>query len=130
MASWHAAPSRALLDALNLLAMQRLPDVRVLFADGLGYGLGLARRAVARLLLLHGSIASTDIVRGALSSWRSTALDRIGSDGFDAIERLLLREFADATAVAKARCPTGTASVMLPLGGHFPRPPPSDRLRN
>jgi transposase InsO family protein len=132
LAIWSSEPARALRDALDLVAMQWMPDQSVFFADGAGYGLGIAQRALARLAELHGLTAATDISRGVLTTWRLVnldRLDRLGRNGIDAVERLFLRELADATEKTTARCAPQATSATLPLAGRFQRPPPSDRLR-
>ncbi|MBI4700036.1 MAG: hypothetical protein HY744_02540 [Deltaproteobacteria bacterium] len=110
--------------------MQWQPKLRRLFADGFGFGLGHTRRALARLLHLHGPLAGTDVARGVLLAWRAAALDPLGPDGVYAVERLLERELARATVQATARFATDATSATLPFAGRFPRPPPTDRLRN
>lgn len=129
LAAWRVDPDRWLRDALDLVAMQWMPDVSALFADGVGYGLGHAHRAIARLLELHGLVAAADVSRGVLTAWRVTNLDRLGTQGVDAVERVVLRELTRATAEATARCATVQSSATLPLAGLFQRPPPSNRLR-
>lgn len=130
LAAWHADPPRCLRDALDLIAMQWLPEVRALFADGVGYGLGLAQRALATLVDVHGAAAAADVTRGVLACWRVTSLDRLGHDAIDAVQRLVLRELDRATLRATARCAADQTSATLSLAGHFSRPPPSNRLRN
>jgi len=130
LAAWHAEPARALRDALDLVAMHWTPATRSLLAGGAGLGLGLARRALARLGELHGVVGATDITRGVFATWRVANVDRLARDGLDAVERVVLAERADATAKATARCAVSASSVTLPSAGRFPRPPPSDRLRN
>lgn len=130
LAAWNAELARALRDALDLVAMQWTPATPGLLADGAGVGLGLARRALARLGELHGVASATDSTRGVLTTWRIANRDRLGRAGRDAVEQVVLGERADATANAEARCAAGASSVTIPIAGHFQRPPPSDRLRN
>lgn len=130
LAAWRAEPARALRDALDLVAMQWVPEQSVLFAGGAGFGLGLAQRAIARLTELHGLTAATDVIRGMLASWRVANLDRLGQGGLDAVEQVIVRGLADATPDTTARCAPPATSATLPLAGRFPRPLPSDRLRN
>jgi len=128
--AWRAEPASALRDALDLVAMQWVPQQSVIFADGAGFGLGLAHRAIARLAELHGLTAAADVIRGVLASWRIANLDRLGRDGLAAVEHVIVRGLADATPDSTARCAASATSATLPLAGRFPRPPPSDRLRN
>jgi transposase InsO family protein len=130
LAAWRAEPARALRDALDLVAMQWVPKQSVLFAGGAGFGLGLAQRAIARLTELHGLTAAADVIRGVLATWRIANLDRLGRDGLDAVEHVIVRGLADATPDTTARCPVSATSATLPLAGRFSRPPPSERLRN
>lgn len=130
VAAWRAEPARALRDALDLVAMQSMPEQSVLFAGGMGFGLGLAQRAIAGLADLHGLTAAADVTRGVLATWRVVNLDRLGADAIAAVEHVVARELADVTARATARCAPPATSATLPLAGRFPRPPPSDRLRN
>lgn len=129
LSAWRVDPARWLRDAIELVAMQWLPGVNALFADGVGYGLGQAHCALARLIDLHGLVAAADVTRGALSTWRVASLDRLGAQGADAVERVVHRELARTTAEATARCATVQTSATLPLPGLFQRPLPSDRLR-
>jgi len=127
---WRQDPTRWLHHALDLCAMQWLPTVSVLLAGGHGLGLAYIRSALRRLLDLHDPDATRDIAAGVLHAWTLTALDRLGPTGVAAIASLLGRELAAATHPPTPSLPHPPAAATLPLAGLFPRPPPSDRLRN
>jgi hypothetical protein len=129
-AAWRQDPASWLHDALDLIAMQWIPQARALFADGNGLGLGYLQAALSRLLELHGLAATQQIATGVLHRFRLTAVDRIGPNGTDAVAAILTRQLASATTTPTHPLAPTPTSATLSLAGLFSRPPLSDRLRN
>jgi hypothetical protein len=126
----HADPVRWLRDALDLLAMQWLPQERALLFDGDGLGLAWARGALAVLLDRFGA-GAFDIVTGVLDDFGRSRRDSLDDEGCTVILSLIQRELA----LARERQP----SVVLALDdesaipraiGRFQRSTDPDPLRN
>jgi hypothetical protein len=127
MAAFHADPLTWLRHALDLLAMQWLPDTGELLFGGIGLGQAYLLAALERLALLHGADAVADLARGALHDFRLANADRLGPHGAAAIAALLERSLE--TLASTPDCAALSASAMLLRTGKSPRPPPPNHLR-
>lgn len=125
MAAFRADPVAWLRHALDLLAMQWVPEQSALLFGGEGLGLQHLRRSLRHLCKQHDQ-AVADLVRGALHDFRLDHLQRLGEEGISAITALLERELAKVGT--KDHCAPATASAILARTGKTPRPPPSDPL--
>jgi len=89
-------PSRWLGQALDLLAMQWLPDERQLLFDGAGLGVAWCRGALDLLLRCHAGPATDDIVAGVLAEFQLRSFHSLGDAGLRAVAGVLEREVARA----------------------------------
>jgi hypothetical protein len=87
--AWRADPIQWLRDALDGLAAQWMPATGSLFAGGQGAALAWLEKS---LELIAQGPAPRPIALGVLYDFRRANVDRIGPQGLDAIEKILLRE--------------------------------------
>lgn len=129
---WLDDPCSWLRDALDALASQWIPSTDSLLFGGEGLGLAWLRRALARLVVLHGLASTTDIVTGALADIQLRRRDRLGDHGLDAVGRLVRRELdricAQRHATPNTHCPPSGNSATLWNIGQTSRPPPPNPL--
>jgi hypothetical protein len=97
-ATRSADPALWLRQALDVLAMQWLPDERQLLFDGAGLGIAWLCSALDLLLSRVGRSATYDIAVGALDQLRLRSVDSLGEDGVAAVARVLERELAHVHA--------------------------------
>ena len=93
-----ADPALWLRQALDVLAMQWLPDQRQLLFDGAGLGIAWISGALDLLLSRVGRLATNDIAADALAQLRLRSVDSLGDDGVAAVGHVLERELANAQA--------------------------------
>jgi transposase InsO family protein len=126
-------PASWLREALDALASQWQPRDAVLLFGGVGLGLGWLRASLARLVALHGLLAATDTVTGALADLRLRRHDHLGHAGFEAVAALVRRELGrlgpQHRAPPNTQCPPPANSATLWNIGRTTRPPAPDPLR-
>jgi transposase InsO family protein len=118
-------PASWLRDALDALASQWQPRDGALLFGGAGLGLGWLRGSLARLVALHGILAATDTVTGALADLRLRRHDHLGEAGFETVASLVRRELAllGRRAPPNTQCPPPANSAILWNIGRSTRPP-------
>lgn len=125
-------PASWLREALDALASGWLPSEGALLFGGAGLGLAWLRAALARLVALHGIVAATDTVSGALEDLRLRRRDHLGDRGFDAVAALVRSELARCgpqdRAPPNTQCPPPANSATLWNIGRTTRPPAPDPL--
>ncbi len=125
LAAFRADPVAWLRQALDLIAMQWLPQTGTLLCGGAGYGLGTMRAALRRIHQVHGHAAG-DVAAGTLHDFRLDHAERLGDRGLDAVAAMLRRELAKLGT--NHDCAPQAASAILARTGKKPRPPPSGHL--
>lgn len=126
-------PSSWLHEALDALAAHWMPARGELLFGGEGLGLGWLRGALARLITMHGLPCATDLITGALSSFRLAYRDRLAESGIEAVAALVHRELVrhrKRSAPSKPNCPPTQDSATLWNTGRTKRPPTPNHLRN
>ena len=86
---WRANPTVWLRDALELLALQWIPERNELLFGGAGLGRRHLIDAVARLSEIHGHLVARDIANGVFLKFKTDDPKNIGPYGLDELRRLM-----------------------------------------